>query len=240
VGNVKFVRHASSAGGCQARKQCGCEGTESGSARSRVAVLRSESRIEEIARMLGGVAIICDDAQARGEMLACVILRSVDVSRSRRKGMNAANRQGRKPNRSARRDCGRSRGGRMLQSISTRGEKDMLTSSPARGMISALSAYKREAAPIQGSRQARTKARPGREPNAQGRAYGLPCFRAVSTSFLSNVVSNPCRTATFADRSVGAVDFTRYCFVGLCGWDRSLDPHFQARSSLARAHLDIG
>jgi DNA repair protein RecN (Recombination protein N) len=45
------------------------KGTESGSARSRVAVLDPKSRIEEIARMLGGVAITATTRKHAAEML---------------------------------------------------------------------------------------------------------------------------------------------------------------------------
>jgi DNA repair protein RecN (Recombination protein N) len=54
----------------QAREQWSvAKGTESGSARSRVAVLDQKSRIEEIARMLGGVAITATTRKHAAEML---------------------------------------------------------------------------------------------------------------------------------------------------------------------------
>jgi DNA repair protein RecN (Recombination protein N) len=54
----------------QAREQWSvAKGTESGSARSRVAVLDEKSRIEEIARMLGGVAITATTRKHAAEML---------------------------------------------------------------------------------------------------------------------------------------------------------------------------
>src|SRR5256712_1761276 len=54
----------------QAREQWSVsKGTESGSARSRVAVLDPKSRIEEIARMLGGVAITATTRKHAAEML---------------------------------------------------------------------------------------------------------------------------------------------------------------------------
>ena len=54
----------------QAREQWSVsKGTESGSARSRVAVLDQKSRIEEIARMLGGVAITDTTRRHAAEML---------------------------------------------------------------------------------------------------------------------------------------------------------------------------
>src|SRR5712691_2395231 len=54
----------------QAREQWSVsKGTESGSARSRVAVLDQKSRIEEIARMLGGVAITATTRKHAAEML---------------------------------------------------------------------------------------------------------------------------------------------------------------------------
>jgi len=54
----------------QAREQWSvAKGTDSGSARSRVAVLDQKSRIEEIARMLGGVAITATTRQHAAEML---------------------------------------------------------------------------------------------------------------------------------------------------------------------------
>ncbi len=54
----------------QAREQWSvAKGAESGSARSRVAVLDSKSRIEEIARMLGGVAITATTRKHAAEML---------------------------------------------------------------------------------------------------------------------------------------------------------------------------
>jgi DNA repair protein RecN (Recombination protein N) len=54
----------------QAREQWSvAKGAESGSARSRVAVLDQKSRIEEIARMLGGVAITATTRKHAAEML---------------------------------------------------------------------------------------------------------------------------------------------------------------------------
>jgi DNA repair protein RecN (Recombination protein N) len=54
----------------QAREQWSvAKGTESGSAKSRVAVLDQKSRIEEIARMLGGVAITATTRKHAAEML---------------------------------------------------------------------------------------------------------------------------------------------------------------------------
>src|SRR6266571_4539387 len=54
----------------QAREQWSVsKGSESGSARSRVAVLDQKSRIEEIARMLGGVAITATTRKHAAEML---------------------------------------------------------------------------------------------------------------------------------------------------------------------------
>ena len=54
----------------QAREQWSvAKGTESGSARSRVAILDQKSRIEEIARMLGGVAITATTRKHAAEML---------------------------------------------------------------------------------------------------------------------------------------------------------------------------
>jgi DNA repair protein RecN (Recombination protein N) len=54
----------------QAREQWSVsKGIESGSARSRVAVLDPKSRIEEIARMLGGVAITATTRKHAAEML---------------------------------------------------------------------------------------------------------------------------------------------------------------------------
>ena len=54
----------------QAREQWSVsKGAESGSARSRVAVLDQKSRIEEIARMLGGVAITATTRKHAAEML---------------------------------------------------------------------------------------------------------------------------------------------------------------------------
>ncbi len=54
----------------QAREQWSVsKGTESGTARSRVAVLDQKSRIEEIARMLGGVAITATTRKHAAEML---------------------------------------------------------------------------------------------------------------------------------------------------------------------------
>jgi DNA repair protein RecN (Recombination protein N) len=54
----------------QAREQWSvAKGAESGSARSRVAVLDPKSRIEEIARMLGGVAITATTRKHAAEML---------------------------------------------------------------------------------------------------------------------------------------------------------------------------
>jgi DNA repair protein RecN (Recombination protein N) len=54
----------------QAREQWSvAKGTEAGSARSRVAVLDQKSRIEEIARMLGGVAITATTRKHAAEML---------------------------------------------------------------------------------------------------------------------------------------------------------------------------
>jgi len=54
----------------QAREQwLVSKGTESGGARSRVAVLDQKSRIEEIARMLGGVAITATTRKHAAEML---------------------------------------------------------------------------------------------------------------------------------------------------------------------------
>src|SRR6266545_2127255 len=54
----------------QAREQWSvAKGTESGSAKSRVAVLDQKSRVEEIARMLGGVAITATTRKHAAEML---------------------------------------------------------------------------------------------------------------------------------------------------------------------------
>src|SRR5882672_8884245 len=54
----------------QAREQWSvAKGAESGSARSRVAVLDAKSRVEEIARMLGGVAITATTRKHAAEML---------------------------------------------------------------------------------------------------------------------------------------------------------------------------
>jgi DNA repair protein RecN (Recombination protein N) len=54
----------------QAGEQWSVEkGADGGGARSRVAVLDQKSRIEEIARMLGGVAITATTRQHAAEML---------------------------------------------------------------------------------------------------------------------------------------------------------------------------
>ncbi len=54
----------------QAREQWSvAKGTEGGGAKSRVAVLDQKSRVEEIARMLGGVAITATTRKHAAEML---------------------------------------------------------------------------------------------------------------------------------------------------------------------------